>query len=72
MYTKQTLTLGQKKFTAAQLTNLTSSKGDNIGQVTDLVLSKIALGGRVQELKIVGTSGTKVLTKDQVRTYFPL
>lgn len=59
-----------KKFTAAQLTNLTSSKGDNIGQVTDLVLSKIALGGRVQELKIVGTSGTKVLTKDQVRTYF--
>ena len=59
-----------KKFTAAQLTNLTSSKGDNIGQVTDLVLSKIAQGGRVQELKIVGTSGTKVLTKDQVRTYF--
>lgn len=59
-----------KKFTASQLTNLTSSKGDNIGQVTDLVLSKIAQGGRVQELKIVGTSGTKVLTKDQVRTYF--
>lgn len=59
-----------KTFTASALTNLTSAKGDNIGQVTDIVISKVALGGRIQELKLVGTSGTKVLTKDQVRTYF--
>ncbi len=59
-----------KEFTAEQLTNLTASKGDNIGQVTDMVISKVSLGGRVQELKLVGTSGTKVLTKDAIRTYF--
>ncbi len=59
----------KKQFTAAQLTNLTSAKGDNIGQVTDLVISKISLGGRVQELKIVGTKGTKVLTKLQISSY---
>ncbi len=59
----------KKQFTAAQLTNLTSAKGDNIGQVTDLVISKISLGGRVQELKIVGTKGTKVLTKLQICSY---
>lgn len=59
-----------KKFTASALTNLTSTKGDHIGQVTDIVISKVSLGGRIQELKLVGTSGTKVLTKDQVRTYF--
>lgn len=59
-----------KKITAAQLTNLASAKGDNIGQVTDMVISKVSLGGRIQELKLVGTKGTKVLTRDQVRTYF--
>ena len=59
-----------KKITATQLTNLASAKGDNIGQVTDMVISKVSLGGRVQELKLVGTKGTKVLTRDQIRTYF--
>lgn len=59
-----------REFTAAQLTNLTTAKGDNIGQVTDMVISKVSLGGRVQELKLVGTSGTRVLTKDEIRTYF--
>jgi len=33
-----------KKITATQLTNLTSAKGDNIGQVTDMVISKVSLG----------------------------
>jgi stage II sporulation protein D len=62
----------EKTFTAEQITSQVSAKGDAIGQVRDIIITKIGPGGRIQELKIVGSSGEKVLSKDTVRTYFSL
>ncbi|MFI3174081.1 MAG: SpoIID/LytB domain-containing protein, partial [Bacillota bacterium] len=38
-------------------------------QVSDIVITKLATGGRVQELKLVG-GGTKVLSGDSLRSFF--
>ncbi|NLK38158.1 MAG: SpoIID/LytB domain-containing protein [Epulopiscium sp.] len=62
----------EKIFTAEQITSQVTAKGDTIGQVRDIVITKIAPGGRILELKIIGSSGEKVLSKDAVRTYFSL
>ncbi len=61
-----------KTFTLDQMTSLVGAKGDLIGQIKDIVITKIAPGGRILELKIVGSNGEKVLSKDTVRTYFSL
>ena len=34
------------------------------------MITKLSTGGRVQEMQIVGTTGTKTLNKETVRTYF--
>lgn len=59
-----------KTVTLSELDALVKSKGENIGNVTDIVITKLATSGRVQEMKIVGTSGSVTLTKESVRTYF--
>lgn len=59
-----------KALTLDELTALLQAKGENIGTAKDIVITKISTGGRVQELQIVGTSGTKMLTKEAIRTYF--
>ena len=59
-----------KTLTLDELTALLQAKGENIGTAKDIVITKISTGGRVQELQIVGTSGTKTLTKEAIRTYF--
>ena len=59
-----------KTVTLSELDALVKSKGENIGNVTDIVITKLATSGRVQEMKIVGTSGDVTLTKENVRTYF--
>ena len=59
-----------KTLTLSQLDSLLSAKGENIGSAQDIVITKISTGGRVQEMKIVGTSGSVTLTKENIRTYF--
>lgn len=59
-----------KTVTLSELDALVQSKGENIGSVTDIVITKLATSGRVQEMKIVGTTGSVTLTKESVRTYF--
>lgn len=56
--------------TLDELTALLQAKGENIGTAKDIVITKLSTGGRVQEMQIVGTSGTKTLTKEAIRTYF--
>ena len=60
----------EKTLTLSQLDSLLSSKGENIGSAQDIVITKISTDGRVQEMKIVGTSGSVTLTKENIRTYF--
>lgn len=60
----------EKTLTLSQLDSLLSSKSENIGSAQDIVITKISTGGRVQEMKIVGTSGSVTLTKENIRTYF--
>ena len=59
-----------KTLTLSQLDSLLSAKGENIGSAQDIVITKISTGGRVQEMKIFGTSGSVTLTKENIRTYF--
>ncbi len=59
-----------KTLTLAQLNQLLSAKGEQIGNAKDMVITKVSAGGRVQELQIIGTSGVKTLTKENIRTYF--
>ncbi len=59
-----------KTLTLSQLDSLLSAKGENIGSAQEIVITKISTGGRVQEMKIVGTSGSVTLTKENIRTYF--
>jgi len=60
----------KREITLTQLVSLLSAKGENIGVAKDLLITKTATGGRVQELQIVGTSGVKTLTGESIRTYF--
>lgn len=60
---KRTLTLDE-------LDSLLSAKGENIGSARDIEITKLSTGGRVQELKIIGSRGSKTLTKENIRTYF--
>lgn len=59
-----------KTVTLSELDNLTKRQGNDIGTVQDIVITKLSTGGRVQEMKIVGSTGEKVLTKENIRTYF--
>lgn len=56
--------------TLDELDALLSAKGENIGNAEDIVITKLSTGGRIQEMQIVGSKGSKVLTKENIRTYF--
>lgn len=60
---KRTLTLNE-------LDALLSAKRESIGAAEDIEITKLSTGGRVQELKIIGSRGSKTLTKEEIRTYF--
>lgn len=59
-----------KTLTLDELTELLETKEAGIGRARDIVITKLSTGGRVQELQIVGTKGTKTLDKETIRTYF--
>ena len=56
--------------TLDDLDDLLSKKEANIGRAEDIVITKLSTGGRIQEMEIVGSKGTKTLTKESIRTYF--
>ncbi len=56
--------------TLDDLDALLAKKGESIGSAQDIVITKLSTGGRVQEMQIVGSRGTKTLTKEDIRTYF--
>ena len=60
----------KKELTLDELSDLLETKGENIGSAEDIVITKLSTGGRVQEMQIVGTAGTKTLNKEALRTYF--
>lgn len=60
----------KKELTLDELTELLEMKDAGIGKAKDIVITKLSTGGRVQELQIVGTAGTKTLNKETLRTYF--
>lgn len=51
-----------KTFTTSQMSSITS-----VGTVSDVIITKLATGGRIQELKFVGSSGSKVMSGDDFR-----
>ncbi len=57
-----------RTFTQEELGALLSSKGKNVGTVESITVSTGEYG-RVQELKINGSSGSTVLTKEETRTF---
>ena len=59
-----------KELTLDELSDLLETKDAGIGKAKDIVITKLSTGGRVQEMQIVGTNGTKTLTKENIRTYF--
>lgn len=59
-----------RTLTLDELTDLLNAKGAGIGAAEDIVITKLSTGGRMQELEIVGTRGTKILNKETIRTYF--
>ena len=59
-----------KTLTLADLTALLQEKEAGIGEAEDILITKISVGGRVQELQLIGTRGVKTLNKESIRTYF--
>lgn len=60
------------EYTSDEIEEKLRKKGIDVGEVVDLVVTRRTDSGRVVELKIVGTEDTKVLTNQNVRTYFGL
>lgn len=56
--------------TLDDLDDLLSAKGETIGSAEDILITKLSTGGRIQELQIVGSRGSKTLTRESIRTYF--
>ena len=59
-----------REFSKSQIQKLVESSGDDIGSIENMLITSTSNGGRVQELKIVGSKGTKTLTKDSIRSFF--
>ncbi len=59
-----------RSFTISDLTNLLTKNNVNIGTATNIKIGQKSRAGRVNELIIQGTNGTKSLTKEDIRTFF--
>lgn len=57
-------------FSASEIQSLVSASGSNIGSIQDVVITKTSATGRVLEVQIVGSNGTKTLEKEETRTFF--
>jgi stage II sporulation protein D len=61
-----------RTFTWHELTSLLAANNTSIGTANNVAITRVSPAGRVQELTITGTSGVKVLTKEEIRTFFSL
>lgn len=59
-----------RMYSASELNTILADKGINVGKVMNMEITEVGAYGRVQEITITGTSGTKVLTKEETRTLF--
>jgi stage II sporulation protein D len=59
-----------RSFTLNEITRLLTANNINIGMATAVGITRTAPSGRVLELTVYGTSGNKVLAKEEVRTFF--
>lgn len=59
-----------RTFTLADLNTFLQAKAINIGNVTDMRIDQYEQSGRVNALTIVGSSGSKTLKKEEIRTFF--
>lgn len=59
-----------RSFTLNDITDYSNQKGYNIGTVTNLYISDTLDGGIVNGLTLIGTNGTKILEKENIKTFF--
>ncbi len=59
-----------RTYTASEMESILAGKGINIGNIIDIEITKTSQYGRVLELTITGTEGTKKLEKEETRTIF--
>ena len=57
---------------AAEVKNTLSKNGINVGDIKNLIPTKLTDAGRVVELKVIGTNGEATITKSNSRTYLGL
>jgi SpoIID/LytB domain protein len=60
------------EFTAAQLRSYIGGRGIDVGEPQRIDVTRVTGTGRVMSARIVGTSGTRDIGKDQSRYYFGL
>lgn len=58
--------------TADEVKALLATRGVNVGEILDLQVQSTYPSGRIRELKVIGSQGQQVLTKEQPRTYLGL
>lgn len=59
-----------RTFTFDEIRSILSKNGVEIGNVTNIAITKVSEMGRVNELTITGTNGSKMLTKEEIRSFF--
>lgn len=73
-YEPTNLTMSEWKVTlsAEQIKDRLESYGVDVGDVLNIIPTEHSDVGRVTKLKIVGTKGTEIITKEKTRTYLGL
>lgn len=59
-----------KTFSAAEISELCSEDGKNVGTVNSIDITVSTLTGRVQQMTINGSSGSYTVKKDAIRSFF--
>ncbi|HCT65212.1 MAG TPA: hypothetical protein DIC60_08135 [Lachnospiraceae bacterium] len=59
-----------RTYTSDEMKTILAAKGINIGTIKNVEITSVGAYGRVQAVTITGSSGTKVLTKEETRTIF--
>jgi stage II sporulation protein D len=59
-----------RSFSWNEITSLLAADNVNIGTANGMAVTKLGAGGRVLELTIYGTSGQKVIKKEEIRSFF--
>ncbi len=60
----------QRTFTKTEIEAALAKQSVSIGSLQNIVIDEVTTSGRVNKLRIVGSTGEKILTKEEVRTFF--